>query len=358
MSICDKRNVIKSFVCRTKVSSLISWGLLANSTYYYRMKTGKRGCKPSSVTVLQDGNVISNSSVVLAIRFILAEEFVCYGYNKITAELQSNEFIINPKKTYRLMKEHKLLCGTVIKTNMGKRHFVQWRVQKAERPMEQLCMDIKYIHIHGANKNALLLTVLDVYTRSIVGQVLWWRIRKENVIWLLNRIVQKHQVKNITLRNDNGSQFIAHALRDYLKEKEIAQEFIHVATPEENCFIEAYHSIVEREVLQPRHFENITTAIDTFDRWEEFYNNRRAHGSLNNISPKKQWNIWLTKMNKEIMPIIYPNALSTKSANEKYPNFSVKQVLSDKIFNEQKSITFETQNQINSQTVFENSSSF
>jgi len=42
-------------------------------------------------------------------------------------------------------------------------------------------MDIKYVYIHGEKRNALLLTVLDVFTRSIVGQVLWWRIRKENV---------------------------------------------------------------------------------------------------------------------------------------------------------------------------------
>jgi len=149
------------------------------------------------------------------------------------------------------MKDHKLLCDTIIKTNMGKRQFVQWRLKRAERPMEQLCMDIKYIHIHGEKRNALLLTVLDVYTRSVVGHVLWWRIRKEHVIWLLHNILEQHDVSGITLRNDNGSQFIAHAVRDYLKEMNVTQEFIHVATPEENSFIESYHSIVEREVLQP-----------------------------------------------------------------------------------------------------------
>lgn len=44
-------------------------------------------------------------------------------------------------------------------------------------------------------------------------------MRKENVIWLLHQIVQQHQVKGIILRNDNGSQFIAHALREFLQEK-------------------------------------------------------------------------------------------------------------------------------------------
>ena len=149
---------------------------MSTSSYYYQCNNGKRGKKASTHTLLKDGSTISNDSVVIAIRFILSEEFVCFGYDKITDDLRSNGFIINPKKTYRLMKEQKLLCGNIIKTNMGKRQFVKWRVQQADQPMKQLCMDIKYIHIHGERKNALLLTVLDVYSRSIVGQVLWWRI--------------------------------------------------------------------------------------------------------------------------------------------------------------------------------------
>ena len=275
---------------------MINWSGLASSSYYYRFKLGKRGRKPSVYTCLQDGNIISNNSVVIAIRFILAEEFVCFGYDKITDDLRNHGFIINAKKTYRLMKEQKLLCGRVIKPTIGKRSFVNCQVQKADKPMQQLCTDIKYIHIHGQNRNALLLTVLDVYTRSIVGQVLWWRMRKENVIWLLHQILQQHQVRGITLRNDNGSQFIAHALREFLQEKQITQEFIHVARPQENSFIEAHHSIIEREVVQPRQFENIQVAIEIFNRWKLFYNNRRLHGSLGNITPTQQWNKYLNKI--------------------------------------------------------------
>lgn len=108
--------------------------------------------------------------------------------------------------------------------------------------------------------------------------------------------MQQHQVRGITLRNDNGSQFIAHALREFLQEKQITQEFIHVARPQENSFIEAHHSIIEREVVQPRQFENIQVAIEIFNRWKLFYNNRRLHGSLGNITPTQQWNKYLNKI--------------------------------------------------------------
>ena len=348
----DKRKCIANYCGLGKVSSLIRWSGILSSSYYYRSGDGRRGRNLSTHTHLRDGSCISNESVVLAIRFILAEEFICFGYDKITDDLRANQFIINPKKTYRLMKEHKLLCGTIIKTNMGKRQFIKWRVQRAERPMEQLCMDIKYIHIHGTKRNALLLTVLDVYTRSIVGQVLWWRMRKENVIWLLHQILNQHDVSGITLRNDNGSQFIAHAVRDYLKERNVAQEFIHVATPEENSFIEAYHSIVEREVLQPRQFENIETAIDTFNRWEIFYNTRRLHGSLGNIAPKQQWINWLQKKNKEPMTMIENTALSTNGERQSLKIGESRLV--DKIIDDPLPIIFNKPKQQKSQTVLRN----
>ncbi len=93
--------------------------------------------------------------------------------------------------------------------------------------------------IHGAGRNALVLTVLDVYSSKLLGLLIWWSIRKEQVKWLFSRIIEKHPVKGITLRNDTGSQLIALLVRDYLKEMQVDQEFTHVATPEENTFIEA-----------------------------------------------------------------------------------------------------------------------
>lgn len=241
-----KHAVVKIFEGRASCRRLLAWSGLSPSSYYYKPGSERRGRKPSSHTPLTDGSIVSNESIVIAIRFLLAEEFmIVTGYHNITADLRGEGFMINHKKVYRLMKENRLLCGTVIKAAGEKRRFVQWRVQKASRPMEQLCMDIKYVYIHAERRNALLLTVLDVYTRRLMEQTLWWHMRKEQVIFLLHRVLQQHGTTNITIRNDNGSQFIANVVRGYLKDVQVNQEFTHVSTPQENCFIEAYHSILE-----------------------------------------------------------------------------------------------------------------
>ena len=339
---------------------MLKWSGMAHSSYYYRPTIGKRGRKPSTHTLMQDGSLVSNATVVLAMRFILAEEFVCYGYSKTTDELRENGFIINYKKCYRLMKEHRLLCGHVIRpaAGGGKRKFVNWRVQQASKPMEQLCMDIKYVHIHGQNRNALLLTVLDVYTRSIVGQVLWWQMRKEHVIWLIHHILGQHQdvTTSITLRNDNGSQFIAYALREYLQDKGVRQEFIHVATPEENCFIEAYHSILQRELLDPRQFESIGQAQEVFERWQVFYNERRRHDSLQGSRPARVWKLYEQHQPGAEQPMKEEMKLYPQNGSRKSPQIGGGRFV-DKIVREQKTAIFEDQRAQNAQTVPGNPSS-
>lgn len=61
-------------------------------------------------------------------------------------------FIINHKKVYRLMKESGLLLQKV-KSGRLNRQWVQWRKILDAKPLDYVCMDIKYIYIHGQRCN-------------------------------------------------------------------------------------------------------------------------------------------------------------------------------------------------------------
>jgi len=74
---------------------------IARSSYYYQPKPSntKRGIAKSEYTLTTDGEVVSNAQVIKDIEEILAEEFVDYGYLKVTHWLrQEKNYIINPKK--------------------------------------------------------------------------------------------------------------------------------------------------------------------------------------------------------------------------------------------------------------------
>ena len=280
--------LMKTYQEKTPVRMLCTWLRIPRSVYYYLPKDGKPGAKPSVDTLRTDGTRVPNCEVIDAIKTELNQEFVCYGYENMTAILREQQFIINPKKVYRLMDESHLLLGKVIRTS-GKREFVKFRKIKADYPMQYLCLDIKYFWVAGKQKNYYLLSIMDVYSRKIVEWIFQQSIRKADVINLFRRINATHGIRDVIIRNDNGSQFLANEVKAYLKSVEARQEFTHIATPEENSYIEAFHSILNREVVQRFEFESFYDTKLTMERYMQFYNHRRRHGSLGRITPQRKW---------------------------------------------------------------------
>lgn len=88
-----------------------------------------------------------------------------------------------------------------------------------------------------------------------------------DVIHLFRRINATHGIRDVIIRNDNGSQFLANEVKAYLKSVEARQEFTHIATPEENSYIEAFHSILNREVVQWYEFDDFYDAKLTIERY-------------------------------------------------------------------------------------------
>ena len=89
----------------------------------------------------------------------------------------------------------------------------------------------------------------------------------------------------IYVRNDNGSQMESQLVQQYFADRQIIQEFTKPATPEQNTHIESYHSIIERVICNRYDFDNLTEAIDTFNRWLIFYNYERIHSGTGYLSP-------------------------------------------------------------------------
>jgi putative transposase len=300
--------IVQSHESITTLENLLSWVDLSKSSFYYKSSDGKRGAKPSVCTFRQDGTRVDDTLVIEEIKGILSQEFCCYGYHNVTDELRDMGYIINHKKVYRLMKEQNLLLGKVISTS-GKRQFVKHRKIEATRPMEYLCLDIKYVWVAGESRNYFLLTVLDVFTRIAIEQIFQKSIRKMDVINIFRRINSAFGIKGVTVRNDNGSQFIANDVKQFLRTAEANQEFTHIATPEENAYIEAFHSIVQREVIDRFEFQGFYEAKLTLQAHRDWYNNRRRHASLGTV-PVKKWNGYfggllpfdtIYNMNKEII---------------------------------------------------------
>jgi putative transposase len=180
-----------------------------SSFYYQHRRTGKEAVRPSStVTYKINGAYVPDSTVVEDIRSFLGEEFVDYGYLKTTVYLRDEmNYVINPKKVYRLMKENDLLYVHRGVANCSKRQWVKDLVPDPQEEFTYLEFDIKYVYIQGKRRNAQVLTVLDVFSRWNLAHTIKWNIRQRDVVALFDTIFESYSLPlYFYVRNDNGSQ--------------------------------------------------------------------------------------------------------------------------------------------------------
>lgn len=78
---------------------------------------------------------------------------------------------------------------------------------------------------------------------------------------------------------------MAQAVREFLEEAGIIQEFTRPATPQQNGHIEAYHSIIENAICSRYELQNLQETDILFQRWDRFYNMDRLHSGIGYLSP-------------------------------------------------------------------------
>jgi transposase InsO family protein len=279
----------KHKISKTKIIDMVG---MVHSSYYRRPSFGKKGNRPSEYTCHSNNGLVAQDVVIESVKNILSHPFIDCGYRLMTSYLARDGYTINHKKLYRIMKEANLLKleDRIDRSGSG-RKFVKFRKVKTTKPFDCLEMDIKMVWVPSAGKNAYLLSVIDVHTRRILMDLFAFSIKQAQVIALLSELFMNYQYPdNVVIRSDNGSQFIAKNVREYLGLIGVSQEFTHIATPEENAHIEAYHGILKKEVFQRFEYGTFGEIERILKDYVLFYNNERLHGLLGRITPLEKWN--------------------------------------------------------------------
>lgn len=216
-----------------------------------------------------------------------------YGYRKMTFFLRLLGFFVNHKKVYRLMDELNLLH---LKQKKAKRNFAVYRTVLPEAPLRILEMDIKMVWVEEHRRHAYILTVIDTFTRVVLGWKAAYQIQKEAVLELWTEIIENHlQTGNclkaglqIEIRNDNDGRFSAVRVQEFFRENHLTQVFTHPYTPQENGHIESFHAILS-EKLKRHNFWSLKDLEQCLTLFYEKYNNSRIHSSICYLPPSIFW---------------------------------------------------------------------
>jgi putative transposase len=272
---------------------------ISKHQYYYRPSQGRKGRKASDTVLKIDNNDVeklSNSKVIEEIKGIQEDPDTDYGYRKMTYALIILGYLINHKKVYRLMNEHQLLKD---KYSKPQRTFVKYRKVMPTGPFQVIEMDIKFVWIEQHRRHAFILTVIDTFTRAVLGWLVAYQIKQELVKQLWRDIIEKYlqpydclnKNMQIEIRNDNDSRFVAKSVQKFFKENHLNQVYTHPYTPQENGHIESFHAILSQK-LKRYNFWSLEDVEQCLILFYEKYNNHRLHSATLYLSPMVFWHCW------------------------------------------------------------------
>lgn len=209
----------------------------------------------------------------------LASEYGRYGYRPITAMLKGEGFVVNHKRIERLWRRE----GLRVPEKQPKRRRL-WLadgscVRLRPRHKDHV-WSYDFMHARTSDGRPLrLLTVLDEFSRECLAIDVGRRMSSEDV---LERLTQLFVLRGVPdyLRSDNGAEFTAQAVRDWLERVGVKTLYIEPGSPWENGYIESFNGKLRDELLDGEIFDTLLEAKVLIERWRVQYNTVRPHSSL------------------------------------------------------------------------------
>ncbi len=216
-----------------------------------------------------------------------------YGSPRIFMELQDKGVCCSEKRVAKIMRNNKLVSrrrkkwrkkvvAKEKKPNLLKQEF------KAEKKNAKWVSDITYIRTDRGW--AYLCTVMDLYSRKIIGHAVKEHMKKELVVQALEQAISRRgSIENgLIFHSDQGSQYSSEEVGKSLKKNKMLGSMSGKGSCYDNAPMESFFNSLKRECVGSGVFRDAEAAEkEIFNYIECYYNNKRKHSSLGYLSPVK-----------------------------------------------------------------------
>lgn len=201
------------------------------------------------------------------------------GYRYIWALLRREAWCVNRKRVQRLWRQEGLRVPQVQRKRrrLGSSENGSER-QQAEYKNHVWSYDFVMDQTEDGNR-LKLLPILDEFTREVHGIMTARSIVAEDVVEQLAYLFRVHGEPEF-IRSDNGPEFIAHAVRDWLAASGVKTLFIEPGSPWQNAYSESFNSRLRQELLNQELFTSLTEAQILVEQHRISHNHERPHSSL------------------------------------------------------------------------------
>jgi len=223
------------------------------------------------------------------------ESYGTYGSPRIHHDLVDEGYVVSQKTVARLMQEMGLRATPkekyVMTTDSNHDYHIypnllnqEFRVDK---PNKVWVTDITYVWtLEGW---VYLASVIDLFSRKVVGWYLADNMRKEMAIKALKMAITNRQPGGgLIHHSDRGSQYCSNDYIKELKDKKMNISMSRKGNPYDNACIESFHATIKKELIYRRRFVTRAEAIKAINHYiAHFYNQRRKHSTLGYYSPSE-----------------------------------------------------------------------
>lgn len=234
-----------------------------------------------------------DKKLIKEIKRIHKECYQTYGSRRMKAQLNIDGFSCSKDRVRRLMNENGIFSklrrkykattqsnhNYPLAPNLLKQDFT------ADRPNQKWVGDLTYI---ATDEGWLYLAgVEDLYHRKLIGWSFSSRMKKQLTIDAIHQAMGRERPQNgLIFHSDRGSQYAAYDYQDILRKHGIRQSMSAKGNCYDNASMESFFSTLKKDLIYGNKFKTRKEAIMVIVEYiETFYNCKRLHSSLGNMSP-------------------------------------------------------------------------
>lgn len=212
----------------------------------------------------------------------LSEDYPRYGYRRIAALLRREGWQVGKRQIQRLRRAAGLRVPPPKKRRCRQGLSTGLPTQATHRGHVWTWDFIADTTVRGGSLR--MLTILDEFTRECHVLRADRSLRSRDVRHWLSAAIAEHGAPEY-LRSDNGSEFIAHEVQQWLAEHQIKTLYIEPGSPWQNGFVESFHGRFRDECLNREQLWTLTEARVVIEDYRREYNQFRPHSRLGYASP-------------------------------------------------------------------------
>lgn len=247
----------------------------------------RRACKVLGLaksTYRYKGKVTPENKVIIEQMIVLARQYPRFGWRRIRELLRLKGLWVGKKRARRLWRE----TGLKIARKQRKRRSKglsenSCSVKRAEYRNHVWSYDFLFDRT-VSGKKLKILAIVDEFTRECLDIVVARKIGSDGVIKALERLSWKRGLPAY-IRSDNGPEFIAKAVKEWLEERGSSTLHIAPGSPWENGYIESFNSRFRDELLNRELFWSLKEAGVIIEMHRRWYNEERIHSGIGYMTP-------------------------------------------------------------------------